>query len=109
MVSIFAGTNGYLDAIPVEDVTRFESDLLDFVKTRYGTVLETIRDKGTLPEGDGLDEAVKAFADQFELSAEFIPEPNAEAQGDAETTVAGGRAEALLPEIEIDRHDEDED
>ena len=73
VVSIFAGTNGYLDDIPVEDVKRFESELLDFVKTRHGVILETIRDKGTLPEDDGLDDAVKAFADQFEPSDDVAP------------------------------------
>jgi F0F1-type ATP synthase alpha subunit len=62
VVSIYAGTNGYLDNIPVTDVKRFEGELLDFVKARYGVVLETIRDKGTLPDEDGLDDAVKAFA-----------------------------------------------
>ena len=109
VVSIFAGTNGYLDGIPVEDVKRFEHELLDFVKTRHGIVLETIRDKGTLPENDGLDEAVKQFAEQFEPTEELVAEPDAEEQADAETTVAGGRAEATLPEVEIDRDDEDED
>ena len=109
VVSIFAGTNGYLDVIPVEDVKRFETELLDFLKARHGIVLETIRDKGTLPENDGLDAAVTSFAEQFEPSVEVVAEPDAEEQAEAETTVAGGRAEATLPEIEIERDDEDED
>ncbi len=108
VVSIFAGTNGYLDDIEVEDVKRFESELLDFVKTRHGIILETVRDKGTLPDGDVLDDAVKAFAAQFEPSVEVVPEPDAEEQTEAETTLAGGRAEATLPEVEIDRDDEDD-
>jgi len=103
VVSIFAGTKGYLDGIPVEDVKRFEHELLDFVKTRHGIVLETIREKGTLPENDGLDDAVKLFAEQFEPTVELVDEPDAEEQSDAETARAGGRAEATLPEVEIDR------
>jgi F-type H+-transporting ATPase subunit alpha len=108
VVSIFAGTNGYLDDLPVDDVKRFEVELLDFIKARHGIVLETIRDKGTLPENDGLEDAVKAFAEQFEPSEDVAaPEPDAEEQGDAETSVATDPRH--LPETEIGRDDEDED
>src|ERR1700722_11963306 len=31
VVSVWAGTNGYLDDVPVDDVSRFESELLDFI------------------------------------------------------------------------------
>ncbi len=106
VVSIFAGTNGYLDPIPVEDVGRYEEELLLFMKTRHGALLEQIRETGALP--DGLDEAVTAFADQFEPSVDLVAEPDAEAQGDAEESLAGGRAEATLPEVEVDRDDDDE-
>ena len=75
----------------------------------FKVILDTIQDKGTLPENNGLDDAVDAFAEQFQPSVEAAPEPDAEEQGDAETTLAGGRAEALLPEVEIRRDDEDED
>jgi len=107
VVSIFAGTNGYLDPIPVEDVGRYEEELLLFMKTRHGALLEQIRETGALP--DGLDEAVTAFADQFEPSVDLVAEPDAEAQGDAEESLAGGRAEATLPEVEVDRDDEDDE
>ncbi len=40
VVSIFAGTNGYLDDIPASDVKRFETELLDFVRTRQHRPLE---------------------------------------------------------------------
>src|SRR4051812_29176276 len=82
VVSIFAGTKGYLDGIGVEDVKRFESELLDFVKTRYGVVVDEIRDKGTLP--DELEAAVTAFGEQFQPTVEAVPEvePDAEEQGD---------------------------
>ncbi len=36
VVVVFAGTAGYLDDIPVVDVKRFEADLLDFMRGRYG-------------------------------------------------------------------------
>src|SRR5438094_4835411 len=49
VVSIFAGTNGYLDDLPIEDVRRFESELHDFFRTRHADLLATIRDSGQLP------------------------------------------------------------
>src|ERR1700730_11771127 len=51
VVSIFAGTTGYLDDIPAGDVGRFEGELLDYMRTRKADLMATIRDKGSLPEG----------------------------------------------------------
>jgi F-type H+/Na+-transporting ATPase subunit alpha len=62
VVSIFAGTKGYLDDVPVADVRRFEAELLDFMRTRHGSMLEEIRTKG-LP--DGVADAVQSFKDSF--------------------------------------------
>src|SRR5882672_7546980 len=49
VVSIFAGTGGYLDDIPVGDVKRFEKELLEWVSTRHRDVLDSIRETGALP------------------------------------------------------------
>src|SRR3954454_112135 len=70
VVSIFAGTGGYLDDVPVSDVRRFESELHDYSRTRHGDILDTIRDSGQLPEGDALADAVNAFKEQFSVSEE---------------------------------------
>ena len=51
VVSIFAGTNGYLDDIPSSDVSRFETELLDYMRTRKADLMATIRDTGALPDG----------------------------------------------------------
>jgi len=69
IVSIYAGTNGYLDDIPTADVQRFELELLDYVRTRNGDLMQTIRDSGALPEGDALANAVTAFKAGFQASA----------------------------------------
>lgn len=45
IVMIFAATNGYTDAIPETDVKRFETELLQFLKQKYNSVLVTIADK----------------------------------------------------------------
>jgi F-type H+-transporting ATPase subunit alpha len=68
VVSIFAGTGGYLDDIPVSDVKRFESELLDWFGTRHRDVLDQIRETGNLPEGDKLAEVVQAFKEQFQAT-----------------------------------------
>src|SRR3954470_21171441 len=66
VVSIFAGTTGYLDDIPTSDVGRFETELLDYMRTRKAELMATIREKGSMPEGDALSEAVAAFKAGFQ-------------------------------------------
>src|SRR5436853_35456 len=46
VVSIFAGTRGYLDDIPVADVRRFERELLEFMRTRNASLLDELRTGG---------------------------------------------------------------
>ena len=65
---ILAGTGGYLDDIPVTDVKRFESDLLDYLRGRHGDLLESTRTCGALPADDALATAVAAFKDEFSPS-----------------------------------------
>jgi len=64
-VSVSAGTSGMLDDIPVEHVRRFESELHEWMETRFSGLLAEIRDTGRLPEGDSLEAAVKEFHDNF--------------------------------------------
>ena len=63
VVVIFAGTKGYLDDIPVSDVSRFESELLEYVRSRHGSLLADLR-TGAVP--DELTGVVEAFKEQFE-------------------------------------------
>ena len=65
VVSIFVGTSGGLDDVPVEQVRRFERDLLDWFRSRHSTILDTIRSTGALPEGDALGKAVDEFKVDF--------------------------------------------
>ena len=69
VVSIFAGTNGYLDNIPADDVRRFETEMLDYFRTRRADLLTTIRNSGALPEGDAMAQAVSDFKAGFQASA----------------------------------------
>jgi F-type H+-transporting ATPase subunit alpha len=66
VVSIWAGTNGKLDEVPVEDVLRFERELLDHLK-RNTDILTTIRDSKQLSDetAEALGKAVDDFKQQF--------------------------------------------
>ena len=66
-VSIFAGTNGYLDAIPVDAVTRYEAEMLSFMRSEHAEVLGEIRSTQKF-EGEVAEKtkaALDAFAKQF--------------------------------------------
>ena len=80
VVSIFAGTKGYLDDIAVSDVRRFENELLEFMRTRHGSMMNDIRTTG-LPEGLGA--AVQSFKDGFVAAIAAARKAN-EAASDAE-------------------------
>jgi F-type H+/Na+-transporting ATPase subunit alpha len=62
VVSIWAGTNGKLDEVPVEDILRFEAELHDFL-ARNTKVLDTLRDTNVLDDDTtaALDKAVDDF------------------------------------------------
>ncbi|HKA93358.1 MAG TPA: F0F1 ATP synthase subunit alpha, partial [Acidimicrobiia bacterium] len=68
VISIFVGTQGYLDDLPVEDVRRFEADLHEVFRTRYADLLAEIRDTGQLPDEARLKEAMNDFKAMFQPS-----------------------------------------
>ncbi len=70
VLSIWAVTNGHMDDVPIEDVSRFESELVDFVRTRHGDLLRGIRESGALPDGDALEVAVSAMKESFSTGHE---------------------------------------
>tara|TARA_B100000470_G_scaffold87086_1_gene67170 strand:- start:33 stop:833 length:801 start_codon:yes stop_codon:yes gene_type:complete len=69
VISIYTGTNGLLDDLPVEDVQRFEAELLDALKTRHAGLLDEIRTTGSLPE-DQVKAAVENFKATFQVSVD---------------------------------------
>jgi F-type H+-transporting ATPase subunit alpha len=66
VVSIWSGTNGKFDEVPVEDVLRFERELLDYLKHNT-SVLDTLRETNVLDDDTvaALTESVDAFKKQF--------------------------------------------
>jgi F-type H+-transporting ATPase subunit alpha len=61
--SIFAGTNGYLDGIPVADVTRYEESMLADLRANHAGILKTIRDSRDF--SDDSKKALMAALDKF--------------------------------------------
>jgi F-type H+/Na+-transporting ATPase subunit alpha len=67
VVSIWAGTNGKLDEVPVEDILRFEHELLDFLG-RHTEVLTTLRTTNVLDDATvaELDTQIDKFKLEFQ-------------------------------------------
>ena len=69
VVSIYTGTNGHLDDLPVEDIQRFEAELIENMRTRNAGLLDEIRTSGVLPE-DQVKAAVESFKATFQVTVE---------------------------------------
>ncbi len=71
VVSLWVGSNGYLDDVPIEDVGRFETDFLDFLRRDRAGILQSIRETLTLSEDTvtALKDAVEEFRKGFETSS----------------------------------------
>ena len=70
VVSIWAGGNGYLDDVPVEDVSRFEAEFLDDVGRKHQGIYDSIRETGQLSEdtATALKDAIDQFRRGFEIT-----------------------------------------
>src|SRR3954451_12495255 len=89
-VSLWIGTTGRLDRVPVEDVLRFERELLDYLRRSHDGILAAIRETQKFEDDteQALEQAYTSFLDQFETSEggsmNFGHEPEAKALGDDE-------------------------
>jgi F-type H+-transporting ATPase subunit alpha len=64
VVVIFAGTNGYLDKLPVGDVGRFEQGLLTHIRSKHPDLLDFITNEDPKVKGDAADK-IKAVLDEY--------------------------------------------
>ncbi|GAC1530519.1 MAG: F0F1 ATP synthase subunit alpha [Marmoricola sp.] len=69
-VSLWIGTTGRLDIVPVEDVLRFEGEFLDYLRLSHAGILSTIRESTKFEDDTeaALAAAYDSFLDQFETS-----------------------------------------
>ena len=65
VVSIYCGTTGTLDDLPVEQVKVFETELLDTFRTRHADLMGTISDTGAMPDDAVMRQAVDDFKAAF--------------------------------------------
>ncbi|MBA2551800.1 MAG: F0F1 ATP synthase subunit alpha [Nocardioidaceae bacterium] len=70
VVSMWLGTSGRLDEVPTSDVSRFESELLDYLKREHSGLLEGIRESRSFDDDTDstLGDAYDSFVEQFETS-----------------------------------------
>jgi F-type H+-transporting ATPase subunit alpha len=66
---IWVATNGYLDAIPVSAIRKYEVEFLQFLKSKYATVVSGLRDRKELTEEivTGLKKAADEFKGLFSV------------------------------------------
>ena len=70
VVSVFAGTKGYMDELPLDDIKRFESEFVEYVELKYPDILKTIREEKVLSDStvESLQKAVEEFLGKFKVS-----------------------------------------
>jgi F-type H+-transporting ATPase subunit alpha len=70
VASIWSGTTGQLDDVPVEDIRRFEAEFLDYLRRSYAGLLTSIRETKVLTDDNvtTLKEAIDRFRRTFEVT-----------------------------------------
>ena len=68
---IYAGTNAFLDDLPVEDCRKFEESLYRFVENAHPGLLAKIREKKTLDDAlkAELNNVMKEAKERFKAAA----------------------------------------
>jgi F-type H+-transporting ATPase subunit alpha len=71
VVSVWAGTSGQLDEVPVEDIRRFDSEFLEYLKRSKSEILDAIRTTSDLSDDSVavLESAMNDFKRQFTTAA----------------------------------------
>ena len=70
-VSVWSGTSGNLDDVPVEDIRRFDAEFLDHVERNHNAIFDSIRTSTDLSDDNisSLEKAIGDFKKQFRTSA----------------------------------------
>ena len=85
VVSIWAGTTGQLDDVPVEDIRRFEAEFLDYLRRANGGLLTAIRETKDLTDDNiaTLKDAIGRFRATFEVTGGNLLESEEDEDGRA--------------------------
>ncbi len=67
VVAIYAGVNGFIDKVPVSDVTQFEEGLMSTIRANHKDILEDIRVKQAISDetDSELKSAIETYANSF--------------------------------------------
>ena len=68
VVLLYALTHGFMDAVPVDDIARFEQELYTDFDANHADLLAEIKSTGKLPDENKLQEALQQFASSFSSS-----------------------------------------
>ena len=68
VISIYSGVNGYLDKVSIENISKFETDLMNLIKSSHKDILKSIRDEKALTDAteEKLKKAIEEFLKTFE-------------------------------------------
>ena len=91
VISVWAGTSGQLDDVPLEDVRRFDAEFLDFMQRDHASVVDTIRTTADLSDDSVtlLVSAITEFKKRFQTSSgSMIGNETVEALDEAEVDEA---------------------
>ena len=69
MTALYAGVNGYLDDIPTMEVSRFQEELREYLRSEQSEIFKTIRETGDLPDdlAEQLNRAIERFKGMFNV------------------------------------------
>lgn len=70
VVSVWAGTTGKMDEVPVADIRRFEKELIDFLHRKHQGLMTSIKEGGKMSDDTltAVADAIAEFKKQFETS-----------------------------------------
>ena len=71
VILLYAGVNGYMDTIEVNQISEFEDQLMETIKKDYANILDDIRSSNTLSDEseDLLKKALDSFLDNFKKNS----------------------------------------
>jgi F-type H+-transporting ATPase subunit alpha len=71
VVSIYLGTNGYMDDIPVHDIKRYEKEALEYVEVKHNDIFEKIKKEKQLSDEtiSEIKKAAEEFAGIFKVNS----------------------------------------
>ncbi|MCK5456461.1 MAG: F0F1 ATP synthase subunit alpha, partial [Melioribacteraceae bacterium] len=70
VVSVFMGTQGFLDELPINDIKRFEAEFIEYLELKSADILKAIREEKVLSDTtvEGLKSNVNEFLTKFKVS-----------------------------------------